>query len=192
VIDCFVGLGANLGDRNATLAKAVELLAHEDGFALRQVSRAWETCAVGPPQPRYLNAVARVGSMLSPRATLKRLLEMEEKLGRIRREKWGPRELDLDLLFYGDAVAKGPPGACELPHPRLHERAFVLGPLRELAPELRHPALRKTVEELWLALPDEARAGAVPLGPIRRRLDGPQEEPLELPPEGAAGGGSPA
>ena len=186
MIDCCIGLGANLGDRMATLARAVELLAHEEGFALRALSRAWETDAVGPPQPRYLNAVARVGSMLSPRATLKRLLEMEEKLGRVRREKWGPREIDLDLLFYGNSVASGP---IELPHPRLHERAFVLGPLREIAPGLVHPALKKSVDELWLALTDETRAGAKTFGPIRRRLDGP-DEMIEAPIDEAAAAAS--
>ncbi len=192
MIDCFVGLGANLGDRISSLAKAIELLAHEEGFALRQVSRAWESEAVGPVQPKYLNAVARVSSMLSLRATMKRLHEMEEKLGRIRREKWGPREIDLDLLFYGDAVAKGPPGSPVVPHPRLHERAFVLGPLRELAAALRHPVLQRSIEELWSSLAPEVRAQAIPLGPIRRRLDGPQDDSPELPAEGAAAEGASA
>jgi 2-amino-4-hydroxy-6-hydroxymethyldihydropteridine diphosphokinase len=187
VIDCFIGLGANLGDRSSALAKAVELLAHEEGFALRAVSRAWESEPVGPPQPRYLNAVARVSSMLSARATMKRLHEMEEKLGRIRREKWGPREIDLDLLFYGDAVAKGP---LELPHPRLQERSFVLGPLRELAPVLVHPVSRKSVSELWSSLSPEVRGQAVAVGIIRRRLDGPQDDSLELLPEGAGADGA--
>ncbi len=187
MIDCFVGLGANLGDRISSLAKAVELLAHEEGFALRQVSRAWESEPIGPPQPKYLNAVARVSSMLSARATLKRLHEMEEKLGRIRREKWGPREIDLDLLLYGDAIAQGP---IALPHPRLHERSFVLGPLRELAKDLVHPRLKQTIDALWLALPPEVRAQAIPLGVIRRRLDGPPEDSPEAPPEGAAADGA--
>jgi len=189
VIDCFVGLGANLGDRASALAKAVELLAHEEGFALRSVSRAWESEPVGPPQPKYLNAVARVSSMLSARATMKRLHEMEEKLGRIRREKWGPREIDLDLLFYGETIAKGP---LELPHPRLHERSFVLGPLRELAPGFVHPISKHSINDLWNHLSPEVRAQAVPLGIIRRRLDGPQDDSLELPPEGAGADGASA
>ena len=178
MIDCFIGLGANLGDRMSTLARAVELLARDEGFSLRGVSRAWESEPVGPPQPRYLNAVARVGSMLSPRATMKKLLEFEEKLGRVRREKWGAREIDLDLLFYGSAVSTGP---IELPHPRLHERAFVLGPLRELQPDLRHPSLHQTIDELWRALSEETRRGARALGAIRRRLDGPGLDDAEAP-----------
>lgn len=187
MIEGYVGLGANLGDRMSTLSRALEELAHVEGLSLRAVSRVWESDAVGPPQPRYLNAVAQVGSFLSARAALKRLHEIEEKLGRIRREKWGPREIDLDLLIYGNAVA-GPP--IELPHPRLHERAFVLGPLRELAPELLHPALRQSVSALWAALPEEARAAAWPIGPLRRRLDGPGEE-LEIPLEGEAAAPNP-
>ncbi len=177
MIDCFVGLGANLGDRMGTFAHALELLAHADGFSLRAVSLAWESEPMGPPQPRYLNAVARLGSMLSPRATLKLLHELEEKLGRVRREKWGAREIDLDLLLYGELAVRGP---VALPHPGLAERAFVLGPLRELAPQLVHPTLKKSIDALWLELSDAARAGARPLGPIRRRLDGP-EEPLDAP-----------
>ena len=183
MIDCFVGLGANLGDRMATLAHALEQLAHAEGFALRAVSRAWESEPLGPPQPRYLNAVARVGSMLSPRATLRLLHEIEEKLGRVRREKWGAREIDLDLLIYGDAIARGP---IVIPHPGLHQRAFVLGPLRELAPQLVHPALKKSIDALWLELPESSRADARPLGPIRQRLDGPSEEIIEVAPEAAA------
>ncbi len=186
MIDCFFGLGANLGDRMTTLAKALELVAHTDGFSLRGVSRVWETAPVGPPQPRYLNAVARVGSMLSARATLKRLLDIEEKLGRIRREKWGPREIDLDLLFYGNAVSPGP---IELPHPRLHERAFVLAPLSELAPQLVHPLHGKSVESLLAALGADARAGVQVFGPLRRRLDGPESD-LEALPEGEGEAGA--
>ncbi len=179
MIDCFVGLGGNLGDRMFTLGRAVELLASSDGFSLRAISRAWESAPLGPPQPRYLNAVAHVGSLLSPRATMRRLLEIEEKLGRVRRERWGPREIDLDLLFYGSAVAAnagGILGGLALPHPRLHQRAFVLGPLEEIAPELLHPLLKKTVRELWEGLAAEGRAGAIALGPIRRQLDDPGDD----------------
>ena len=89
MIDAYVGLGANLGDRMESLRAAVEQLAREPGFLLRGTSPVYETEPVGPPQPRYLNAVARIGTLLSPRATLRRLLEIEELLGRVRRERWG-------------------------------------------------------------------------------------------------------
>src|SRR5205807_2648093 len=89
MIEAFVGLGSNLGDRLANLANAVALLSREPGFSLRRVSLAYESEPIGPPQPRYLNAVAQIGTLLSPRATLQRLQAMEERMGRIRRERWG-------------------------------------------------------------------------------------------------------
>ena len=173
MIDCYLGLGANLGDRWGTLAAAVELLAHDEAFALRAVSRVWGTEPVGPPQPRFLNLAVGLGTLVSPRATLQRLHAIEEKLGRRRREKWGPRELDLDLLLYGDLIAPAP---VELPHPRLHQRAFVLEPLAELAPEVVHPAIGRTIGALLAELPAADRAGVRPIGPLRRRLDAPPDE----------------
>ena len=173
MIDAFVGLGANLGDRMETLRAAVEQLAREPGFLLRGTSRVYETEPIGPPQPRYLNAVARIGTLLSPRATLRRLLEIEELLGRVRRERWGAREIDLDLLLYGDRIVAD--GALRVPHPHLHERAFALVPLAELAPEAYHPQMARTAAELLSALPDEARASIRVAGPLRRPV--PQPEP---------------
>src|SRR5205807_4930068 len=104
VIEAFIGLGSNLGDRLANLGGAVDRLAWEPGFLLRRVSLAYESEPVGPPQPHYLNAVAHVGTLLSPRASLQRLRAVEELLGRVRREHWGSREIDLDLLLFGDRV----------------------------------------------------------------------------------------
>ena len=106
MIEAFVGLGSNLGDRLANLASAVALLSREPGFAVRKVSLAYESEPVGPPQPRYLNAVVRMGTLLSARATLQRLQAIEEQMGRIRRERWGSREIDLDLLLYGDRLVE--------------------------------------------------------------------------------------
>src|SRR5439155_1912535 len=101
MIEAFIGLGSNLGDRLANLANAVALLSREPGFSSRRVSLAYESEPIGPPQPRYLNAVAQIGTLLSPRATLQRLQAMEQRLGRIRRERWGAREINLDMLMYG-------------------------------------------------------------------------------------------
>src|SRR5207244_5089336 len=122
VNEAFVGLGSNLGDRLANLATAIGLLAREPGFSLRRVSLAYESEPIGPPQPRYLNAVAQIGTLLSPRATLQRLQAMEERMGRIRRERWGSREIDLDLLLYGERLVEET--GLRIPHPLLEVRAF--------------------------------------------------------------------
>ena len=143
MIEAFVALGSNLGDRLANLGAAVEMIAREPGFSLRRVSLAYETEPIGPPQPRYLNAVAQVGSLLTARATLQKLHWIEDQLGRVRHEQWGAREIDLDLLLYGDRVLDDP----RIPHPRMHERAFVLVPLAEIAPDCVVPG-RGRVKDL--------------------------------------------
>ncbi len=134
----FVGIGSNLGDREGHLRKALELLAAEDGIEIVAVSVLRETEPVGPvEQGPFLNGAAELTTELPPRELLERLLDVEQRLGRVRRERFGPRTIDLDLLVYGDEVVDEP--GLTLPHPRLHERRFALEPLAELAPGLVLP-----------------------------------------------------
>lgn len=142
----YIGLGSNLGDRWSTLEGAVAELSRTPGVRLLRVSSLVDTDPVGPPQPRYLNGVAEVETDLAPRALLDRLQSIEERFGRRREERWGPRTLDLDLLLCGEEVIDEP--GLVVPHPRMAERAFVLAPLCELAPHLRHPALGRTLADL--------------------------------------------
>jgi 2-amino-4-hydroxy-6-hydroxymethyldihydropteridine diphosphokinase len=134
----FVGIGSNLGDREANLRRALELLAGEEGIAVVAVSRLRETEPVGPvEQGPFLNGAVHVTTELPPRELLNCLLGVEQRLGRVRAERFGPRTIDLDLLVYGDEVVDEP--GLTLPHPRLHERRFALEPLAELAPALDVP-----------------------------------------------------
>ena len=132
----YVGLGANLGDRERALRAAVDALAAEDGVEVVSVSVLRETEPVGVgQQPLYLNGAAELETTLTARRLLDRLLAVEQRFGRIRVPgEQGPRTLDLDLLLYGDEVIDEP--GLTVPHPRLHERRFVLEPLAELAPGL--------------------------------------------------------
>lgn len=135
----FVGLGANIGSREATLKRALELLGAEDGIEVVAVSTVRETDPVGfLDQPRFLNAAAALETDLGPRELLDRLLAVERALGRTREgPRFGPRAIDLDLLLYGDAHLSEP--GLEVPHPRLHERRFALEPVAELDPRLVVP-----------------------------------------------------
>ncbi len=148
----YVGLGANLGDREDTIRRAVALV---DGLArvtVVGVSSLRETEPWGPvEQPRYLNGAVAVETDLPPRELLDALLDVERGLGRARddEERWGPRTIDLDLLLYGDLVLDEP--GLDVPHPRLHERRFALEPLAELAPDALVPG-RGTVADLLRAL----------------------------------------
>lgn len=128
-----IALGSNLGDRRATLASALAALAASPGIRVRAVSSVYETAPVGPPgQDDYLNAVAVLDTELSPHALLETCLAIEIAHGRVRRERWGPRTLDLDLLDHGGAVIGD--DRLTLPHPRMHERAFVMIPFAEVSP----------------------------------------------------------
>ena len=154
-----IALGANLpspaGSPRETLEAALAAL---EGEGLRIVARSrwWSTAAVPPSdQPRYVNGVARIEASLDPAALLAALHRIEDRFGRRRGEPGAARSLDLDLLDHDGAVRDGAGGGPVLPHPRLHERAFVLRPLAEVAPGWTHPVTGKTVERLIAELPDQ-------------------------------------
>jgi 2-amino-4-hydroxy-6-hydroxymethyldihydropteridine diphosphokinase len=151
----FLGLGSNIGERERALEHALALLA-ERGFSVVRQSSLYLTEPVGgPPQDWYLNMVAEGTCALLPEELLSACLDVEQGLGRAREVRWGPRTIDIDLLLYGDE--RRATAALALPHPRLHERQFVLVPLVEIAPELLHPVLRLSARELQQRCADTSR-----------------------------------
>jgi 2-amino-4-hydroxy-6-hydroxymethyldihydropteridine diphosphokinase len=147
----YIGLGANLGPREATLLRAVDLLAASGGIEVLELSSLRETEPVGvKDQPTFVNGALAVETTLSPHELLDTLLGVERELGRVREgERWGPRTIDLDLLVYADEVVDEP--GLRVPHQLLHERRFALEPLAELEPELEIPG-RGRVSELLARL----------------------------------------
>lgn len=151
--EVFIGLGGNLGDREALLAEALRKLDATPGVKVVAVSSLYETKPIGPTvQPDFLNLVAKLDTNLPPYALLNTCLRVETELGRERRERWGPRTVDLDVLW-AEGVAQSDE-KLTIPHPRMHERAFVLVPLGELAPKLKLDGV--AVSELVKALGDQA------------------------------------
>jgi 2-amino-4-hydroxy-6-hydroxymethyldihydropteridine diphosphokinase len=148
----YIALGSNLGDRRVTLDAAVEALRQTPGVTVTRVSSVYETEPVGGPagQGKYLNAVAEVQADLPAPDLLRALLAIEDRLGRVRAERFGPRTMDLDLLLYGTEThdVHEPGIDLTVPHPRLHERLFVLEPLAEIAPLAVHPVLQSTAADL--------------------------------------------
>ena len=156
----YIGMGSNIGDRGDTLMRAVKLLSEAEGVAVRRLSQFVRTEPVGGPadQPIYFNAAVEVSVELSPRELLAALQDIERQLGRdrCRERRWGPRTCDLDILLMGETVIRDEPDLV-IPHPRMHERAFVLEPLAAIAPEAVHPVLGKTISEML----DDVRSGRV-------------------------------
>ena len=147
MIQTFIGAGSNLGNREANLKEARERLAAASGIKIKKVSPVYETDPVGgPEQGKYLNAVWEVETNFSPPELLKEILSIEARMGRRRTVPNAPRTIDLDILFYGDQILQQT--GLQIPHPRLHERWFVLKPLADLAPDFIHPELKKTIKSL--------------------------------------------
>ncbi len=158
-MNAFIGLGSNLGEREAMIRLALDDLARLPGTTLVRASSLYDTEPVGDvDQPNYLNAVAQIDTELTARQLLWNLLLIEKRLGRARTRKWGPRTIDLDLLLYGQMVVEEPD--LQVPHPELTRRSFVLVPLVELDPLLIHPVTGETL------LSHLSRLGARP--PVKR------------------------
>jgi 2-amino-4-hydroxy-6-hydroxymethyldihydropteridine diphosphokinase len=155
----YVAVGSNLGDRWARLAQAARALRAAPGVAVLRASRVWDAAPVGPPQPRYLNAVLELETTRTPRSLLGLLQEVEQAAGRTRDVHWGARTLDLDLLLHGTLTVREP--GLTVPHPGMESRRFVLAPLAELHPELIVPGLGVSV---WRLLEESPELDLEPVG----------------------------
>lgn len=131
MIFCYLAIGSNLGNRRKNIKKALDCLAAAKGIKIENISRVYETLAVGgPPQGKFLNAAVKIKTSLSPLALLNTLKKIEKALGRKKNVRWGPREIDLDILLYGNRIIKMK--NLVIPHPGMFAREFVLKPLREI------------------------------------------------------------
>ena len=151
----YLGFGSNVGDKERNIRNAYALIMGQD-IAVCETSGLYKTEPVGiVNQDWFLNSAARVETERSPWSLWEALLAVEESLGRVRTMKWGPRVIDVDILFYEDRIVED--RTLVIPHPHLHERGFVLIPLCEIAPQLSHPRLRRTITQLMASVKDGAR-----------------------------------
>ena len=147
----YISIGSNLGERERNCRRAVEGISAFAGVTA--VSSYYETEPVGvEDQPLFINCAIEIATDLAPRELLRKLQAIENKLGRTHKIKWGPRTIDLDIIFYGNEIIND--SDLKVPHPEAHKRRFVLEPIREIAPELVHPLLKLSVTELLDSLND--------------------------------------
>lgn len=159
-VTAYIGLGSNIGDREATLNRAVELLGKIEGIEVTAVSSFYNTAPFGyVEQPDFLNAAAEIKTALSPDGLLQVCMMIEKELKRERIIRWGPRTIDLDILLYDDSIINEE--HLTVPHPRMHERDFVLKPLNEIAPCALHPVYRQTVREMYIKVSQADSRGSV-------------------------------
>ena len=158
----YLGLGSNKGDRTSNMREAVHRLSNIDHIIIGNISPVYETAPVGgPEQTDYLNAVIELETDLNAEELLNTCRGIEKDMGRIRKEHWGPRIIDIDVLFWGQIVFTSP--SLTVPHPRIHERAFVLRPLADIAPDMVHPVFGLTVREMLEKVGETGIKKAVPL-----------------------------
>lgn len=141
-----IALGSNIGDSHTIVQSALQRLDETPGIVLNACSPVYQTVAIGPPQPDILNACALLSTTLDPPTLMTAMLAIEASFGRIRRERWGPRSLDLDLLLFDDLILKQP--GLTIPHPSMTQRAFVLVPLLDIAPDWVDPVSGQTIAML--------------------------------------------
>lgn len=150
----YIGFGSNVGDRLANISQALQCLSGAERILLVEVSSIYETQPVGfDVQDWFLNGVVEVETNLSPQHLLDLLKQVEEQVGRRQRIRWGPREIDLDLLIYNQLCINTP--NLTIPHPEMYQRRFVLAPFAEIAPDTIHPNLQETIQTLLCQLTDE-------------------------------------
>lgn len=147
-VTAYIGIGSNMGDRRANLDKAVGMLRHAKNIEVKTVSPLYNTAPVGyTDQPDFLNGVVEIETILTPHGLLKACRRIEEKLKRVRTMRWGPRTIDMDILLYDGLVVQDED--LIIPHPRMHEREFVLKPLNDIAPQAVHPVYKMPVCKLY-------------------------------------------
>jgi 2-amino-4-hydroxy-6-hydroxymethyldihydropteridine diphosphokinase len=157
----YIGIGSNLGDSLENCRAAIRVMAADTRNQIVKISPFYRTEPVGKKdQDWFINAVVAVKTSLSPRELLRFLQNIEREMGRVRKERWGPRIIDLDILFYENQVIQNE--ELRVPHPGIHERRFVLAPLNDIAPDLRHPLLEKTISQLLAALPQAEKVILLP------------------------------
>lgn len=152
MVQAYLGLGSNIGDRKQQLLKAIDLIGNIKGIKVTKQSSIYETAPIGyTDQPNFLNLCLEIETELSPQQLLKHCLDIEQQLHRVREIRWGPRTLDIDILLYSDNIIET--DNLSIPHPRMQERAFVLLPLNDIASDKKDPRLNQKIHDL--VFPDD-------------------------------------